>query len=153
MKSAIAISSVIVVIALLYARLPGQEGVFLTPSAVLALGGQSLSIALADTPTLRAQGLSGVTALRENEGMLFVFEEDGRHGFWMKDMLFPIDILWLSFEGEVLHIKKAAEPSSYPEAFVSPVPARYVLEVSSGWSDTRGIKIGDRATLPQNFFQ
>ncbi len=125
------------------------EGV-ITPSGVVRIGGVDVRVMLADSPAARTQGLSGVSSLGSNEGMLFVFEEEGIHTFWMKDMLISIDILWFSKEGEVVHIEKSASPESYPTSFAPPKPARFVLEVPAGFSDTHRIKIGDRATLPQN---
>ena len=129
---------------------PADTTTYIQPTHTLTIAGVSVPVALARTSAERTQGLSGITNLRGTEGMFFVFEEDGRHGFWMKDMLFPIDILWLSFEGRVVHIERMVQPSSYPEALVSPVSARYVLEVPSGFSDVHGIKIGDSATLSGN---
>ena len=110
---------------------------------ILTVGDAVLQVEIADTPDKRAAGLSHRAALAEGEGMLFVFEEEGRRDFWMKDMRFPIDIVWISKEREVVHITDSVAPDTYPTVFTSPIPARYVLEVPAGY--TRGrIHIGDR---------
>ena len=59
---------------------------------------------VADTPEARQQGLSGRAGLGESEGMLFVFPKDGEYAFWMKDMRFSIDILWLSGNGTIVYM-------------------------------------------------
>lgn len=120
-------------------------------SATLApsvrLKGETIRVTIADTQEARAQGLSGRASLARNEGMLFVFDADGQYGFWMKDMLFAIDILWLNKDGEILYIVESAMPQSYPEAFVPPTPARLVLELPAGWVRTHGVSIGDKVSL------
>jgi uncharacterized membrane protein (UPF0127 family) len=79
--------------------------------------------------------------------MLFVFPEDGLYSFWMKDMLISIDILWISADGEIVHIVERVSPESYPEHFVSESPARYVLELPAGYVGSRGISVGDIVRL------
>src|SRR3989338_5701660 len=59
------------------------------------IGDQAVRVTVADTPESRERGLSGRDGLASDEGMLFVFQNDGYHTFWMKDMLFSIDIIWL----------------------------------------------------------
>ena len=114
----------------------------------LSIDGTSVRVAIADTPALRERGLSGYAPLEADEGMLFVFEEDGRHSFWMKDMLFAIDMLWLDAEGRVVHLEKGVSPDTFPTAFTPDAPARYVLEVPAGFCDTHDIRVGSTAILP-----
>lgn len=111
----------------------------------VALGGVEVSSMIADTPAERAQGLSGVALLKENEGMLFIFPADDRLGFWMKDMLISIDMIWLSSDKQVVHIEERVSPDSYPKTFRPDTPARYVLEVPAGWAERHGVKVGDTA--------
>ncbi|MSU44900.1 DUF192 domain-containing protein, partial [Candidatus Nomurabacteria bacterium] len=121
------------------------------------IAGQNIKVELVLTKEEKEQGLSGRQGLNNNEGMLFVFEHSGNHPFWMKDMNFPIDIIWLApFEGEdgenlkVVYIKKNARPESYPETYgpdedVSTlVEIKYVLEVVSGFSEKNDLKEGDK---------
>src|SRR4051812_1798797 len=67
------------------------------------IAGQHVVVDLATTPTTREQGLSGRAALPENHGMLFVFDTPGVYPFWMKDMNFPIDMIWISNDMKVVY--------------------------------------------------
>lgn len=107
------------------------------------LGGEAFVLEVAGTDALRTKGLSGHVALHEGEGMLFEFPEDSRYGFWMKDMGYPIDIVWLDNDYHVVDVKKNATPASYPEIFTPASPARYVMEISAGFFDERHFKVGD----------
>jgi len=100
-------------------------------------------VAVADTPALRERGLSSYTGLGPEEGMLFVFPQDGAYSFWMKDMLFPIDILWIDADGHIVHIERSVSPKSYPASFTPDSPARYVLEVPAGFSEEHGLTAGE----------
>lgn len=107
------------------------------------LGGEALVLEVADTDRLRTKGLSGHAPLRQNEGMLFVFSEDDYYGFWMKDMLFPIDIIWLDREYRIVDKKEHAAPESYPQVFVPEEPARYVVELSAGFFAEHHLEVGN----------
>ena len=112
----------------------------------VSIAGQKIKVELALTPKEHSQGLSGKTSLKENEGMLFIFEKLGQYSFWMKDMNFPIDMIWIGENKEIIYIKKDARPESYPETFgpsSDDNKAKYVLEVSAGFSDKNNLKIGD----------
>lgn len=104
-----------------------------------------VSVALALDRLSQEQGLSGRQSLGQNEGMLFVFDRPGIYPFWMKDMNFAIDMIWIGEDGRVVYIQKDAEPDSYPATFQSAEDAKYVLEVPSGFSEQHHIKIGDSA--------
>jgi uncharacterized membrane protein (UPF0127 family) len=97
------------------------------------IGGQTVSLEIADTDEERSKGLSGHVPLEVDEGMLFVFPVSGPYGFWMKDMTFPIDIVWLDEMYRIVYVKEQATPESYPQVFAPGVPARYVVELSSGF--------------------
>lgn len=92
------------------------------------------TIEVADTPEKRVQGLSGRTEVPDDYGMLFIFDVEGRNGFWMKDMQVPIDIIWISTEGTIVHIEHALSPDTYPQIFTPQYPARYVLETRAGYA-------------------
>jgi len=105
--------------------------------------GQTIKIAVVDTPAERQKGLSGHPGLKADEGLFFIFENSGRHGFWMKDMLFSIDILWIDSIGEIVHIQRNATPESYPYIFIPNREAKYVLEVVTGFTDAYNVSVGD----------
>jgi uncharacterized protein len=104
------------------------------------LGGAVVKVEVVSTLEDRTLGLSGRESLPENTGMLFVFPENGEHLFWMKDMKFSIDIIWISEDGRVVYIKENAAPESFPEVFKPEGNARYVLEVPAGFAAKNNIK-------------
>lgn len=107
------------------------------------LHNEKLQLAVADTTALQTQGLSGQKNLAENAGMIFVFRNSGMHQFWMKDMLFPLDIIWFDERHKIVSIKENVSPESYPEAFGPLLQSKYVLEVNAGYVKKHNIKIGD----------
>ncbi len=111
------------------------------------IGNLELKVDIANTNETREKGLSGKKELKENEGMLFIFEQPSKNYFWMKDMNFPIDIIWLDENLKVIYIKKDATPESYPESFGTDQNSKYVLEVVSNFSDKNNIRIGDTLYL------
>ena len=112
------------------------------PPATAEFGGVSLKIDYATTTATRERGLGGRTSIPSDYGMLFVFPNDDRYGFWMKDMLVPIDMFWLDAQGHVVSIAQDVATSSYPNVFYPTVPARYVLETVVGFAHEHSIKIG-----------
>ncbi len=114
---------------------------------VLFPSGEVFNVILAETPQKREKGLSGKETLMENEGMLFIFEQEGLYPFWMKDMNFPIDIIWMNEQGVVVYVEKDLQTDSYPQTFVSTDPALYVLEVSSGMVIKNNIEVGKKIII------
>jgi uncharacterized membrane protein (UPF0127 family) len=119
---------------------------------ILRSGGAAVNIALADTPGERILGLSGQESLGAGEGLLFEFPESERHGIWMRDMNFAIDIVWLDRELRVVDIKEDARPTSFRSEndaviFKPRVRALYVLELPSGFAREGGIRVGDKFLL------
>ena len=106
---------------------------------------QDIQLEIADTPEKRVQGLSGRKELAQGQGMLFVFDTPQKAGIWMKDMNFPIDIIWFDEQKTVVHIKEHATPESFPEVFTPPTLASFVLEVPAGFVKERGIEVGGGA--------
>ena len=102
----------------------------------------SLTVEIADTPELRSRGLMFRESLGESEGMLFVFDEDARRSFWMKDTLIPLSIAYIRSDWVILEIYDM-EPLSL-EAIPSRNPVRYALEVNQGFFDEQGIEAGTR---------
>lgn len=105
-----------------------------------------------DTPQSRAKGLSGRTNLKDDEGMLFVFEKSGRYGFWMKDMLFPIDIVWINESGTVVYVVHNVSPETYtkqnpPKTFINQADAKYVLELAANQAEKYGLYLGTKVKI------
>lgn len=95
----------------------------------------------------RERGLSGRASLKPGHGMLFVFDAEGEWGIWMKDMNFPIDIIWANSDGRIVSVVSNASPDSYPTVFKPAVAARYVLEVPAGYAAQNNILEGERLKL------
>lgn len=109
---------------------------------------EPIAIELADSPEEWVRGLSGREEIADNYGLLFVFPRPERQGFWMKDMNFSIDIIWLSDTGTIVGIEDSASPDSYPErVFYSPQPVRYVLETRAGFARDRGWSVGTQVPI------
>jgi len=111
----------------------------------------NLKVEIADTPEERALGLSLRKYLGDYEGMYFVFEQNTNSHFWMKDMLIPLDIIFIDEAGFIVDIKEGQQPcvSSCPSIF-SNSTYRYVLEVNSGFCSTNGVKIGNGVLVNLN---
>lgn len=124
-------------------------GLKVQPTQAISIAGTRLHIAIADTDAKREQGLSDITGLASDEGMLFVFPRDGVYSFWMKDMLFSIDLLWIDSTGRVVSIVPSASPATYPHAFTPNTLARYVLEVPAGFSVQHEIEVGSKLHIFQ----
>ncbi|MFA5095344.1 MAG: DUF192 domain-containing protein [Candidatus Paceibacterota bacterium] len=123
---------------------PVQQARQISEINYIKIAGKTLKIDLALTSEIQAKGLSGRNTLKEDEGMLFVFNYTGKYSFWMKDMNFSIDIIWIGEDLRVVYIKKDARPESYPEAFAPDRDAKYVLEVLSQFSEKNNLKEGDK---------
>jgi len=93
----------------------------------------------------QTKGLSIKDSLKSNEGMIFPYESPRTLSFWMKDMKFPIDILWLDGDKKVVHIEEGLQPCSpfLPcPSYTPDVQAQYVLETVAGFSSANGITTG-----------
>ena len=115
----------------------------------IVLGEKTFTMDVADTEVTQSQGLSGRSELLENGGMIFIFQNPDKYGFWMKDMLFPIDIIWIDQNFKIIHVEKSLLPSSYPKVFTPESLALYVLEIKAGEWEKLNLKIGDRVEFTQ----
>ena len=116
-----------------------------TYNAKVVIAGKTYKVDVAETRYFLERGLSGRESLKSNEGMFFIFQKPDKYGFLMKDMSFPIDIIWFDESLKVVHIEKDVKPETDPKVFTPESNSEYVLEVSSGQVDILNIKIGDRA--------
>lgn len=94
------------------------------------------NIEIAESTEQLTKGLIGYQELNDKQGMLFIFQESGYHGFWMQNMSFPIDIIWLNDSGSVVHYEENAQPCKYNcKTFYPTKEAKYVLELKAGSID------------------
>ncbi|MFQ5940920.1 MAG: DUF192 domain-containing protein [Nitrososphaerales archaeon] len=119
----------------------------------ITIDGVKLTVEIADDSEKIAKGLMFREGLHFDRGMLFVFEREHKYQFWMMNMKFKLDIIWLDTTGKVVHIVENAEPC-IDEAHTSlctynpDTPAKYVLEVNSGFVKKYGINENSVMQIP-----
>lgn len=106
------------------------------------LGKSTFTLEIANTEALQERGLSYRTSLAPNTGMIFVFNTPALYYFWMKDMNFPIDIIWLDKDKKVVHIEHSLAPHTYPKSYGPDTSTQYVIEISAGETDKIGLSLG-----------
>lgn len=105
-------------------------------------------VEVADNPREIVTGLMNREYLERDKGMLFVFDHEDEHGFWMKNMKIPLDIIWINSKGEVVFISKEIQPCIDTCPTIKPdKKAKYVLEVNGGLSDEMGLSLGDEIQI------
>lgn len=140
---------------------PGKLGIKTPPTPTstptpdhITVGGKGVTITLADTAEKRSRGLAGTSYLPADSGMLFTFDTPPTTArFWMKDMVIPLDIIWIANKKVVGIDKNVPAPSKDTpdvnlQIYNSPGAVDYVLEVNSGFSSLNNISIGDTVTIP-----
>lgn len=116
----------------------------------VTIRGRAFTVEVADTAEEQGRGLSGRDSLPEGAGMLFDFANPGFHTFWMNEMRFAIDIVFI-FQGRVVVVVKGAQPPAGSEQgrlpiFRPPRPVDRVLEIQAGLSERYGFQEGDEVT-------
>lgn len=159
-KTAIAILTLLALFALIQAGALSGKAAREYSGAEILVKGRAISVLLADTELKRIRGLSDRQSLAADEGMLFVFPTEDFHGIWMKEMLFPIDIIWLqktqiNADTELLSgsdtkaqllvadTKENVLPWTFPAVFYPKEKTQYVLEVPGGFIQANGVVHGD----------
>jgi uncharacterized membrane protein (UPF0127 family) len=119
-----------------------------SPLFIMTEDGRRLEfqVELARTSQEIARGLMYREELPENEGMLFLFENEELRAFWMRNTYVPLDIIFLNGKGEIINIGKG-EPLNERKV-ISAAPAKAVLEVVQGTEERLGLKPGDRIIHP-----
>jgi uncharacterized membrane protein (UPF0127 family) len=98
-------------------------------------------VEVAKTPEERSSGLMGRKYLGKDEGMLFIFETEDYHGFWMKDTLIPLSIAFIDKDNRIVGITDM-KPLTF-NSHLPPKPSLYALEMNKDWFSSHGIKVGD----------
>lgn len=109
--------------------------------ASVFINGQEFKVELAISAEARAKGLGGRKKLCTECGMAFLFDIPGKYPFWMKDMQFPLDIIWIK-ERTVVFLAKNV-PADHKEIITPSAEADIVLEINAGFAEKYGIKEGD----------
>ena len=109
-----------------------------------------VNVEIADDNYERQQGLMFRESLNENNGMVFVFEDENFQSFWMKNTLIPLDIIFIDKNFKIVDIKNAMPCNEDPcAAYDSAKPAKYVLEVNGGFAAKNSIEAGDKVDLKE----
>ena len=123
--------------------------------AYIKINDSYITAEIAETPQQRETGLSYRDNLDEKSGMLFVFASYQKPFFWMKDMLFPLDIIWIKDDKIIdidknLAIPQPEEPLNRLPKYAPSESVNYVLEVNAGFSDTNALSVGDSVSINFN---
>ncbi len=113
-------------------------------AVVRAPNGTAYDVEIADENVERMQGLSRLPSMGPSEGKLFVFPAPALHSFWMKEMRFPLDIIWIQ-DGVVVDLAEdvpAPGPGQFPATVLPQAPAQLVLELRAGEAKRQGITQG-----------
>lgn len=145
-----------VVVALLF----GLLGAFLVLVAgecargeSLLVGDEEVFVEIVRTEADRARGLSGRHDLCNTCGMLFVFDTPGFYSFWMKDMYFDIDIIWIS-HGKIVHLSENVNhKGGVNEVINTPCRVTDVLEVPAGYISSNSVMIGQSVRYRRGVFE
>ena len=116
-------------------------------TTTLSIGETQLIVEIADTDVTREHGLSDRLTLPENAGMLFIFNTDDYHHFWMKDMNLPLDLIWIDDNWRVVEITPNISPQDFQKIYQPQSRVRYVLEVNAGFTTRHSIKTGEQIVL------
>ena len=119
------------------------------PAYVIFGDGTRVRVEVADTYPALARGLMFRDPLADDEGMLFMFDIQGRHGFWMKNVRAPLDIVWLDRASRVVWIVESAPPCRADPCpvYQPPVDASCVVEVAGGFVRRHGVAVDDMVTI------
>jgi len=117
----------------------------------LSLSDGRYSVEIADNSSAQMRGLMGRDNLPAGQGMLFVYPRDRRVSFWMKNVRFPLDMIFLDRCGKVVQIHENAPPGD-PSIITSRHPVRAVLEIAAGASRRDRIRSGDRVSVEAGLF-
>jgi len=112
------------------------------------IGDTKIKVEIADTLEEMKNGLSNRESLDKDKGMLFIFAEPGQPAFWMKDMKFPIDIIWI-LNDRVVDIAPdlPVVAGEFLSTYIPKEPANYVLEVNAGFAEEHDIRVGDKVEI------
>jgi uncharacterized membrane protein (UPF0127 family) len=130
--------AVLVLLSSLHAQRVAADPLLTYP---LKINGHSIRAEVANTEEGRRTGLMFRTSLAENQGMLFIYETEGRYAMWMKNTNVPLSVAFIDKNGAILNIEDM-EPQT-EDSHGSMGAAKFSLEMNQGWFKKRGIKRGD----------
>jgi uncharacterized membrane protein (UPF0127 family) len=108
----------------------------------LSINSKKYNLLVVATAAEQEKGLGGRASLPQNDAMLFPFTTPAVQCFWMKNMEFSLDMVWLNANKQVVHIQSDVSPATYPETFCPSTPAQYVLELNAGQAQAAHLQLG-----------
>lgn len=115
----------------------------LIESNTIIVNGQKIKLEIADTPEERARGFADYEYLPDETGFLYIFDGPDFYSFWLKDVTFPIDIVWVGYYHDIVDMATYLTPQTYPTIFGPKRPARYILILPAGAAEEYSLGIGD----------
>ena len=116
-------------------------------TATLRFGQQTYALNIVTSKVAQERGLGDRESIARDRGMLFVFDTAAVQCFWMKDMRFPIDIIWLNSAKKVTYVAANVAPDTYPQKFCGDASTKYVVELNAGEAMHAGIRVGQQVSL------
>lgn len=111
-------------------------------TTIVSAGNSKVNAEIVESGEDKVRGLSGRNCLNPEGGMLFQYYLSGDYCFWMKEMRFSIDMIWLDDEKKIVTVKESVSPDTYPQSFCPDAPVRYVLEVPADFTDRADWGVG-----------
>ncbi len=138
-------AAAIIVIALFFISIESTK----EPQNKVCFKDSCIEVELAKTPEQITTGLMNRASLAETKAMLFIFENEGVHMFWMKNTLIPLDMIWLDQNGTVTYIEHSVEPckTQVCPTYGPGTASKYVIETNAGYVLKHSINIGDKANM------
>ena len=116
----------------------------------VCINDKCFSVELAKTQAEKEKGLMFRESLNKDKGMLFIYDVPEKSGFWMKNTLIPLDIIWINKDDKIIHIVTAPPCKNDPCEIYSPgEEALYVLEINAGLTNEANIEEGDAVVIKQ----
>jgi uncharacterized membrane protein (UPF0127 family) len=134
---------VLLIVVLTFIRFFGPNNGY----TMLRSGRHGYQLQMATTAAAQEKGLGDRDSMPAGSGMLFAFPNEATRCFWMKDMRFPLDIIWTNKNKKVVYIQPEISPSTYPDDFCPSTPAQYVIELNAGEAYDAGIRVGETLTF------
>jgi len=127
----------------------GETLPFSTKNSIVTIRNHSFNVFMATSQKEQEIGLSETKTLSSDQGMIFIFEKPDYYAFWMKNMKFAIDIIYIN-EDKITTIKSNVQPSKNDTAnltiYIPEKPSDKVLEIQAGLSEEYGFQSGDKVT-------
>lgn len=115
------------------------------PTQTLTISDKEYQLEVVTTDEDQALGLGDRNSLADDHGMLFEYDREDDRCFWMKNMRFAIDIIWVDADKRVTHIEPKLTPDTYPASYCA--PGRYIIELAAGEASHAGLEVGERVHL------